>query len=110
MTLHFKNKSWHIVKQYLGGFVFCERFGGEIQFVGFSQRPQVKVVFGVYTRWDVDVELEHLQKVTFQLVPAISKRYAPNDISYGVKVATTRTEFAYQTYISSTVISLRIWQ
>ena len=53
-----------------GRLVFGERLGRKVHVVGLGQRPQVEVVLGVHRRRDVDVELQHLQKVPLQLVPA----------------------------------------
>ena len=35
-----------------------------------SKGAQVEVVFGINTRWHIDVELQHFQKLSFQFIPA----------------------------------------
>lgn len=42
----------------------------EAEVVVVSQRAQVKVVFGIDTGRDIDVELEQLQEVPLHLIPA----------------------------------------
>ena len=46
-----------------------ERLRGEGEVVGLGESAQVEVVLCVNRRGDVDVELQHLQELPFQLVP-----------------------------------------
>lgn len=48
----------------------AQRLQGEAQVVGFRQRTKIKIILGINTGGTVDVELEQLEELSLQLVPA----------------------------------------
>lgn len=59
--------TWHCLQ--LLRSVFTERFPRKWQIIGFSKSPQIKVVLGIYTGGNVDIELQHFQKLTLKFIP-----------------------------------------
>ena len=55
-------------------FISAEGLQRAAQVVGLRQRAQVEVVLGVDAGGDVDVELQQLQELTLQFVPAGEER------------------------------------
>ena len=52
--------------------LFAEWYEWKREVMSISQSTEVKVVLGIHTRWHVDVELKHLEKLSFQLIPGIN--------------------------------------
>lgn len=59
--------TWHCFQ--LLSSVFAERFPRKWKIIGFSKSPQIKVVLGIYAGGNVDIKLQHLQKLTLKFIP-----------------------------------------
>lgn len=59
--------TWHCLQ--LLSSVFTERFPRKWEIIGFSKSPQIKVVLGIYTGGNVDIKLQHFQKLTLKFIP-----------------------------------------
>ena len=59
--------TWHRLQ--LLSSVFTERFPRKWEIIRFSKSPQIKVVLGIYTGGNVDIKLQHFQKLTLKFIP-----------------------------------------
>jgi len=77
--------TWHCLQ--LLSSVFTERFPGKWEIIRFSKSPQIKVVLGIYTGGNVDIKLQHFQKLTLKFIPV--KAIQNEDKMKGSKVMST---------------------
>lgn len=56
------------------GFVSAERLQGKAEVVRLGEWTQVKIVLGVDAWWNINIELQQLQKLPLQLIPGGRER------------------------------------